>query len=243
MTSVAISYLKNSVPSKKTVLLIKPDGWALHFPPFSLPRFRVCFSTVTRNSSTSPRQLWQMRPVIPLRCCQILPHSVSFGPLPSGGCLSLYPWSRQPLGSLVEKSNQKDAPMHTCIPWKLGSDSRSLLPLTSLARLQSRLPVSHSQPFSFPVPSLLQRQLQLWALYLNQGYKDTFPLVQLTCDHELPRFRTKTLPHTDKAALNWDKGLPFLMLYEIPLHLPVGLCGVELYGSTSKSNKQGKTHP
>lgn len=243
MTSVAISYLKNSLPSKKTVLLIKPDGWALHFPPFSLPRFRVCFSTVTRNSSTSPRQLWQMRPVIPLRCCQILPHSVSFGPLPSGGCLSLYPWSHQPLGSLVEKSNQKDAPMHTCIPWKLGSDSRSLLPLTSLARLQSRLPVSHSQPFSFPVPSLLQRQLQLWALYLNQGYKDTFPLVQLTCDHELPRLRTKTLPHTDKAALNWDKGLPFLMLYEIPLHLPVGLSGVELYGSTSKSNKQGKTHP
>lgn len=60
------------------------------------------------------------------------------------------------------------------------------------------------------VPSLLEIKLQLWALYLNQCYNDTFSFAQLTCNHKLPRFRTKTFPHTDKAAFSCDEGLTFL---------------------------------
>lgn len=152
-----------------------------------------------------------MRPVIPLWCCQIRPHSISFGPLPSGGCLSLYPRSHQSLASIVEKSNQKQAPVHTCIPWKLGSDSRSLLLVTSTHNPAVTPPSLSFTVILLPsVPSLLEIKLQLWALYLNQCYNDTFSFAQLTCNHKLPRFRTKTFPHTDKPAFSCDKGLIFL---------------------------------
>lgn len=149
MTSVAISYLKNSLPSPKNQSCSSNPMAELCI----FQHFRLCFSTVTLNSSTSPRELWQTRPVIPLWCCQILPHSISFGPLPPGGCLSLYPPSHQPLAPIWEKCNQRHAPGHTWIPWKLGSDSRSLL----LVALQWHLPASHSQPFSFPLsPACLE---------------------------------------------------------------------------------------
>lgn len=173
MTSVAISYLKNFLPSQKNSLAHQTRWLSFAFSSILSATFRLCFSTVTLNSRISPRELGQIRPIIPLQCCQILPHSISFHPLPSGGCLSLYPRSHQPLASIVEKKQSETGPHAHLHPMETGIWLHIFTPC-----YLSCYPAHPPSPFTaILLPSvLLERKLQLWALYLNHATMTPFHL-------------------------------------------------------------------
>lgn len=166
MTSVAIPYLKNSLPSQKAALLDKPDGWALHFPTLSLLHFRVRFSTVILYSSSSPMGLLQVTLVISIWCYQLLPLSVSLGPSPSGGCQT-HIWGMLVPVSMIwpmphfccRKKPGRTGPLHMPAPhanWNPTPDLYSLLPFSptvmptslSLTASCSRPPSLCPQPVS-----------------------------------------------------------------------------------------------
>lgn len=241
ITSVAISYLKNSLPSQKNSLARQTRWLDFVFSSTLSATFqRLLFH------SHSELQQFTYRSLTNETCnsTKVLPTPPTFSII----------WSFAIWGMLVSVSMFPSNPCFYCGKKQSEPGPRAHLhPMETGIWLQiftpfylSCYPAVMPPSLSFTaillpsVPSLLERKLQLQALYLNQCHNDTFPLAQLTCNHELPRLRTKTFPHTEKAAFNCGKGLTFLKLYEIPLHVSMCFSGM-VHGALWKYIKLQQT--